>query len=476
MSVLGRLLPDRMAGRFSLLLAIALVAANLIALAVLSFERTRLDRAARAAQEIERIVSLVPAIEAVAPANRHAIALRASTRFSRMRIRPGPLLRERPRGPRSRALTQELAEALPGRQVRAAIFVRREDQRPDWLDDESHRDRSREEAVRHWRERDWPGAWGARDAIVVSIRLLRSEPGPSQWLNVVSRDVRPGPPGVHGEVFLLVLGLSLVAVLVVGLVFVRRLTRPLAQIAEAARAAGRGDRTARVPEAGAREMRAAAAAFNDMQARIARFDSERMRTLAAVGHDLRTPITSLRIRAELLDEAEAAPIIRTLDEMSVMADGLIAYAKGAESAETPHPLDLGAFLARLCDDRGAAFELSRDATVTAQPVALGRAIGNLIDNALRYGTTARVSLAQEADAAVVAIEDDGPGIPPERLERMFEPFVRGEESRNAETGGAGLGLSIARNIIAAHGGTVTIENRAVGGLRVVVHLPLTPRH
>jgi signal transduction histidine kinase len=436
-----RLLPDGLAGRFALLLTAALVAANLVAAGLLSLERVRLDRAAREARETERLLSLVPVIEAVEPAARRAIARDASTRFTRVSVDPAPLVEDVPRAPRSRALARDLSEALPGRDLRAAVLARR---------DEGGR---------------------ARETIAVSIRLGDGEPG--QWLNLVARGDRPGPPGPEREVFLLVLALSLAAVLGVGLLFVRRLTRPLGDLAAAARAAGRGDRAARVPEEGPREMREAAAAFNDMQARIEGFEAERMRTLAAVGHDLRTPITSLRIRAEMLDEAEAAPMIRTLDEMTVMADGLVAYARGADAAEEVQRVDLGPFLARLCEERGAAFA---DAGVTAaariRPVAMGRAVGNLIDNALRYGGAARVSLAREDGKAVIRIDDDGPGIPPERIGQMFEPFVRGEESRSAETGGAGLGLAIARAVIVAAGGTVTLSNRPEGGLTARVALPL----
>ncbi|MCB1384245.1 MAG: two-component sensor histidine kinase, partial [Notoacmeibacter sp.] len=211
---------------------------------------------------------------------------------------------------------------------------------------------------------------------------------------------------------------------------------------------------------------------NDMQARIAGFDAERMRTLAAVGHDLRTPITSLRIRAEMLDEAEAAPIIRTLDEMTVMAEGLIAYAKGIQDAETVQPVDLTDLLDRLCRERGAAFSGEGRLAVDGKPVALGRVFSNLIDNAIRYGGSATVFLGQRDGEAVVSVSDDGPGIPAERLESMFEPFVRGEESRSAQTGGAGLGLSIARSLVLAHGGSLRLENRTPRGLCATVTLPL----
>lgn len=122
---------------------------------------------------------------------------------------------------------------------------------------------------------------------------------------------------------------------------------------------------------------------------------------------------------------------------------------------------------------GAAFEARTEAAVTGRPVALGRAVGNLVDNAIRYGKTASVHLDRDGAEAVIAIEDDGPGLPPERLETVFEPFVRGEESRSADTGGAGLGLSIARNIIMAHGGTIRLRNRRDSGLCAIIRLPLS---
>ncbi|WP_428927762.1 ATP-binding protein [Marinibacterium sp. SX1] len=445
--MIARLLPEGLAGRFLLLLATALIAANLAALAILSVERLRLDREAMEEREMERIVSLVPAFEAVDPAARRAIARDASTRTTRVSVDPGPLVREAPGGPRSRALTQALAEALPGRELRAAI-----QQRP----------------ARHRGDGDH-----VFETVTMSIRL-DVPGGPPQWLNLVARRMKAGGPGLDDDLFLLLLGLSLVAVLGVSWLFLRRLTRPLTGLARATRAAGHGDRGVRLPETGPRELRDTAAAFNDMQDRISRFDAERMRTIAALGHDLRTPITSLRIRAELLDEDEAGPMIRTLDEMTVMADGLISYAKGAGDGEAVSPVDLAALLARLVEDRGATWAgpgAPGPLTLRGRPVALGRAFGNLVDNALRYGGAARITLDRQGDNARVRIEDDGPGIPPDRLDAMFEPFVRGEDSRSLDTGGAGLGLSIARNIILAHGGRITLANGERGGLCATVLLP-----
>ena len=444
MTIWRRLIPDGLAGRFALLLATAVVLANIVALGVLVFARARLGSAANDEREVERAVSLVPAIEAAPVEARDGIARSASTRSSRLSIDPAPIVETRPTAPRSAALTRDLDSVLPDRDVRAAIVVR-----PARGDDHA-----------------------ARETVAVSIRLNGGDVQADQWLNVVSSGMRQRPPGIQEEAFVLILGLSLVSVLGGGLLFVRRLTRPLSDLAEATRAAGQGDRTVQVSEVGPLEMREAARAFNDMQTRIHQFDAERMRSLAAVGHDLRTPITSLRIRAELLDPKDAAPMIRTLDEMAVMADGLVAYAKGAGDSETFEEIDLAALLTDLCAERGAMFDGGPSARVTGKPVALRRAIGNLIDNALQYAGDCHVRLSQDCPDAKVIVEDDGPGLPEDQLAAVFEPFARGEDSRSTETGGAGLGLSIARNLALAHGGAVHLENRQSAGLRAVLTLPL----
>ncbi len=450
MRTVPRILPDGLAGRFAVLLITVLLAAGIAASALLFVQRGQSERNLREAREIERIASIVPALESAAPPLRRQIAHDASNRLTRYVIAPRPIVQDRREAPRPfRNLTASLAEALPGREIRGAVL--------------SHR-------------MSGPPPMGPRfETLAVSVQLAHADGQPQLWLNVISRGNWFRPPGARGTVLPVFLGLSLLAVLGVGLIFVRRLTRPLTELARAARAAGHGNREIRVSESGAGELREAARAFNEMQDRIARFDADRMRMLAAVGHDLRTPITSLRIRAEMLDEEEAVPMIRTLEDMTVMVNGLVAYARGAGDGEDSEMLDLGALLSRLCDERGVSFLCRRNAYVTGRPVALGRAIGNVVDNARRFGTSAQVALLRDAEAAIITVEDDGPGIPPDRLDAMFEPFVRGDESRNQETGGAGLGLAIARNIIATHGGMITLENMPECGLRATIRLPLSTR-
>lgn len=450
MNRLTRLFPDALAGRIVLLLAITIIVANLIALAILNFEQQRFNRVATEERKIERIADLIPAMEAVDAEVRQVIARDASSRFARISVEDTPLLTETSTDSRARYIAQQLAETLEREDVVVAIVERpRKPGTPDHQSDSQ-----------------------ANRVLAVTIPLS-ARAGQAEWLNVVTSGAPKRFGRVDGKPFLTVLALSLLSVLGVAIVLARRLTKPLAQLSEAAEAAGRGDRTARVPEEGAREIRDAARAFNAMQAEISQFDAERMRMLAAVGHDLRTPMTSLRIRTEMIDDdAQRDAMIRTLDEMSVMADGLVSYAKDGQDAEKMAPLDLGLLLKQLCADRGAKCEAAPGVQVVGRRVGLGRGIGNLIDNALRYGNQATVTLSQDKQNATVTIEDNGPGIPTDSLDAMFQPFTRGDDSRSLDTGGAGLGLAIARTVILAHGGRITLENRAAGGLRAIIALPL----
>lgn len=480
-----RWVPDGLAGRFALLLAIALLTANAVAVALIATERGRHDRAAWRERQIERVVSLVPALEALDTTLRRAVGHDASSRFADVSVDTEPFATTHSSmSPGTAALTRRLESALPGRDVRVDTPAPGSAWRRLGHDDD---------ATSGSRARSRP--WSDGQGLVISIALrgagsdtpsgATAAPGagatgmtpPVDWLNIVSRSAGPPRGRVPEGLLLLVLGLSLLAVLGVGLCFVRRLTRPLDALAVAARAAGRGDRSVRLSESGPRELRDVATAFNDMQARIARFDAERTRLLAAVGHDLRTPITSLRIRAEMLEDAVRDPIVRSLDEMKVMADGLVAFARGERDVEERASLELAPLLERLVDERGVALVIETRPHVAGRPVALARAFGNLVDNALRYAGGARVRIATGTDeagvaSAIVDVEDDGPGIPVERLETVLEPFVRGEGSRSQDTGGAGLGLSIARTVIRAHGGDLQLANRDPSGLRARVTLPL----
>ncbi|NND43389.1 MAG: HAMP domain-containing protein [Silicimonas sp.] len=426
-----RVLPTGLTGQLILLLTVALLLANAVALVLLASERDRLGRAAREEGAVARILALAPLLDGIDREERVRRISAADQRGTRIEVASDPIVPPNAAGSRAQALAALFAPSLGGRELRLA----------DGAD---------------------------RNTLAISVALNT----PDDWLNAVLRLGSPPRRTNSIEALALVLGLSLAAVLGGALIFLRRLTKPLAELAQAARAAGRGDRSARVAEDGAREFQEAAHAFNDMQARIARFDAERTRTLAAVGHDLRTPITSLRIRAEMLSDQDAEPMIATLEEMRVMADSLVAFARGGENTEEPQPVDLAKLVQRLAAERGAELAVVMPTEIIGQPVALSRAIGNLIDNAMRYAGAARVTLDRTGKDAVVTIEDDGPGIPAEQLDEVQEPFVRGEGSRSLDTGGAGLGLSIARAVAQGHGGNLELSIRESGGLRAKLRLPI----
>lgn len=295
-----------------------------------------------------------------------------------------------------------------------------------------------------------------------------------QWLNVGTRFERP--PLQWPWVAVISFVMTAATILIVACWFLlTRLTSPLLRVSLAADRLGRGEDVQPLPLTGPGEVRNLTLAFNRMQDRLTRFIADRTQLLAAVGHDLRSPLTALRVRAEMVDDTETREgMIASIAEMQEMVGATLAFARGVAVAEAYETVDLGAYLARLQSDMMDSFDLNGDDTVIVglRPQSLRRALRNIIENAQRYGNTASVRFAQDAEHATVTITDTGPGIPEADLEQVFEPFFRLEKSRSRETGGTGLGLSIARTIIRAHGGDVVLTRRPEGGLDATVTLPL----
>lgn len=268
-----------------------------------------------------------------------------------------------------------------------------------------------------------------------------------------------------------------VLVLLVLFFQIRKITHPLSSLAAAADDLGRGRNVAPLKEEGPADIRDTVVAFNQMNDRLQRFVSDRTRMLAALSHDLRTPMTSMRLRLELMSDGEEKQrLLESLDEMQQMSEASLAFIRHSGDVEPTQKTDLTALVESVCDDLqglGLAVQCDRlDSVVMAlRPVSVKRALRNLIENAVYYGERARVSLTLSRDRAVITIIDKGPGIDPSEMESVFEPFVRLEQSRSRQTGGMGLGLSIARQVIRNHGGDVTLENLEPG-LKVSVSLPL----
>ena len=322
-------------------------------------------------------------------------------------------------------------------------------------------------AVQGWRL--WPRNLAGRAMLLLLVSLMAFHLG-SLWLH--QRDAQ----GAHAIASTSFMAVGIIAV---SLLLVRWLTGPLCRLVHAADRIGRGPRVD-VPQGGPEEARCPARALDAMQARNERLVHDRTQALAAVSHDLRTPITCLRFRAGFLGDPEMQVTIDAdLREMEAMINATLAYLQGGVGAEAVRLTDVGAMLFTLRNaavDAGGSVALNGPSHLNAicRLVALRRALANLIGNAIAYGGPAAVHLTRAPSSLRIVIEDGGPGIPEAELERVFEPFHRPEASRNRGTGGVGLGLTIARQAIAEQGGTLALSNRAEGGLRATITLPGTP--
>ena len=296
-----------------------------------------------------------------------------------------------------------------------------------------------------------------------------------QWLLFATGIPDTGP--AFSRQFLISMAAMALIILAVSIWVVRRVTAPLASLAAAAERLGRDVTAPPLPETGTVETRLASRAFNDMQVRLRGLIENRTRLLAAISHDLRTPLTLLRLRSEAVtDPQERDKMLATIAEMDAMIGATLAFARDEAVAEPPRPTDIAALLQSIVDDMSdaglpVAMEPAQALVYECRAPALKRALTNLIDNALKYGKSARASINPTATTIEITIDDDGPGIPESELTRVFEPFYRVEPSRSRETGGIGLGLAIALSIVRSHGGELILGNRAAGGLRACVKLP-----
>ena len=290
---------------------------------------------------------------------------------------------------------------------------------------------------------------------------------------IVVRD--PSPILGVSLYFLLWLAVSVLVLAALAWRFTRRLVEPIRAFADAAEAAGRGDPDATFPIAGPREVRQAATALAEMQRRIAGAVEERTRLIAAVAHDLRAPLTRLRFRAEYAPPEHRDRIVQDIERMDGMISGVLAFARGEERLNRQR-LDLATLVQSMADDlveTGADVAIVEAAPVevVGDPLALRRLVANLLDNAVRYARGARCRVYREGEDALLLVEDDGPGVAEDALERMFTPFERGDAARDPATGGVGLGLALARGIARAHGGDVWLSLGPNRGLRAHVRLP-----
>ncbi len=461
-----RLFPQSIAGRLIALLLCAIVVAQ-IATGLL-FYRERREVLSLLNREflVGRIVAMVHLVEG-SPFELHdSLVATASTRRLRFWISDESFIDANGTiGRKAQQLRLGLGNALAPSQrtVRIDLSARKSEVR-------KHHDRWSRGGERRKRK-NWRWRGGGTNGLYLSVQLASG-----RWLNLYA-DAHAHRFPLRGP-WLFSLLLMALAITVIVIVMIRRITKPMKNLADAADRLGRGETVAPLAVSGPREIQRTNHAFNEMRERLVRFVDGRTRTLAAISHDLRTPITSLRLRAEFVDDEETRnKIIETLDEMQRMVEATLAFAREESAEEETQSVDIGELVKSICrefDEIGHELTCTISSTIEGRcrPTALKRAIRNLTENAVTYGKRATLSADREGNDAVISIVDEGPGIPADKTEDVFEPFARLETSRNRNTGGVGLGLSIARSIVRNHGGEISLKNLEQGGLEVIVRFPV----
>lgn len=437
--------PRSLAGQMALLIALALFVAQAINLALIVRDRSAFRLAQATGPVATRIAD---ALEREARGDRPIEAKRGRVRrVAADPIRPHPQERH-----------PEVAGELRRQLTDAGVRVGRIEAVVQPRSDEDAPRRSRERGTR------------PMETLLIAVE----QPGRG-WLTIVAPWPRPGP-----RLVLALLGQTAIlysVVLLPVLWIVRRLSRPLRELRRAAESFGPGDRAEPLSVSGPDDVSALVAAFNALRLRVGDMLDEKDRMLGAIGHDLRTPLAALRVRIESVeDETDRARMADTIAEMNRTLDDILSLARLGRPSEPPVEVDLAALVDAVVEDfrdlcEEVHFADSDRLTMRLRPSLMRRAVRNLIENAVKYGRSAAVSLERRPGAVAVLVEDEGPGIPPDRLGDVFDPFTRLETSRNRETGGIGLGLALARAIVREAGGEVTLANRPAGGLTATITLP-----
>jgi signal transduction histidine kinase len=457
--VIRRFLPKSLIGQIALVMAAALLVAQALNFALIYSERQRATQAQSEGPPISRFVTLVQRIAPLAPEARTDLL---PQRGRRGRFTIGP----------------ESAVAAAESDAQLAERIR------DLAEENGVRLRDARAAIGG--DVPVPATMVARlapaerqlverRAARMQLLLLSAQLPDGAWLNARMLMPRPNPwPAIRLAGSTLLIYLMLLAAMIW---IATRLGRPLRALTAAAQSfEGRGE-APQVEPRGPADVRRAILAFNAMSARVGVMLDEKDRMLGAIGHDLRTPLASLRIRAESVEPAEErARMIATIEEMVAMLDDTLALARSGRAAEAVRAVDLNALADSVVEDHRALgqdveYEETARQTAPVQPNLLRRALRNLVENAVKYGGSARVAVRDAGDRIAIEVSDCGPGIPEAEFANVMEPFVRLEASRNRETGGSGLGLALARGAAQAHRGALELENRPTGGLIARILLP-----
>ena len=458
-----RWLPQSLFGRLVLILIGGLIVAQLLSAAINFAERDRLMFRASGMQSAQRIADIVKLLDSLNPVERQRIVGILSVPPLLVRLAPAP----------DAGIASEPGPHLS--MFSAVLRIALGDERP----------------MRIAQSATPPESAQVQPMTMMGMRMSASgmhrfQPGGMFFRTQVSlldgswvlfdTQLPQGAASLPWRL-LLTLTVLLAAILLLSPVAVRWVTRPLHVLAVAADELGRDINRPPLPEQGPLEVRRAAQAFNTMQTRLVRYIEDRTRILAAMSHDLKTPITRLRLRAELLEDEELRQRFeKDLLEMEAMVGETLDFMRGLDSREAMQLIDIMALLESLqadYEEMGRSVSIAGRASqpINGAPLLLKRCIANLLDNAIVYGKCAHIRVEDGTADLLIRIRDEGPGLAAAELEKVFEPFYRLESSRNRETGGTGLGLSIARNIALAHGGELRLKNSPQGGLEALLRLP-----
>ncbi|WP_286731479.1 ATP-binding protein [Thiomonas sp. 13-64-67] len=473
-----RLLPASLFGRMMLILFSGLVLAQILSASINFAERDRLLLRSSGMQSAQRIADIVKLLDSLGPAEQQRIVTILSVPPQVVKLEAAP------RAPRAAALDNPHAAMFS-----AALHAALGDARPLRVSVRQAASGARPSGLESGRQ-DMMGGHGGMAAAMSGMPDMQAMKPfmPSGLMFLTQVQLRDGswvafdtqlPQGPASTPWRLLLTLLvlLLTVLVLSYAAVRWMTRPLAVLASAADALGKDINRPPLPETGPTEVRRAAHAFNIMQSSLVRFIQDRTRIFAAMSHDLKTPITRMRLRTELLEDADLRQRFdKDLREMELMVTHTLDFMRGLETPQVVRPIDITALLESLQADnqdmqREVLIEGRALTPYVGDPERLKRCVSNLIDNAILYGRQACIIVEDSPAALTLRIRDQGPGIAPDELDKVFEPFYRLEASRSRETGGTGLGLGIARNIARAAGGDVTLRNHPDGGLEATLHLP-----
>ncbi|MCE7797476.1 ATP-binding protein [Sphingobium sufflavum] len=458
-SFLARFRPSTLASRLVVVAALLLLVAQLISFALLVKENRRQWVTVSAAPAALRIIDTIEGgdeerTRAFQEHGRIAIATRA----------PAFAGRSEP------AIAARAAEMFENAGIHVRSVVATVEQ---VVDQEQRPPRPTKTA----RPRGMDGLDGQDKPRARNLLRLTVQTGDGRWITAMGRVRDGGPPLARLLIWQTLLIYA--AVLLPLLLIARRLSAPLGALAVAARDYSPHRQTVPLEERGPADVRELSRAFNDMQTRIGAMLAEKDHMLGAIGHDLRTPLASLRVRVESVDDAdEREQMAATIEEMNQMLEDILSLARAGADRQPPQRVDLTALAEAVTEDFEAMgadsrFEESERAIVLVHAPAIRRAVRNLIDNAIKYGQSARVSVAVVNGHALLRVIDSGPGIAPDRIPEMLEPFTRLEQSRNRETGGSGLGLALVRVVMRAEGGELTLSNRSPeSGLIAEIRLKL----